>query len=256
MPGFNSDIASGAILQTAIPDAQRAAAARSLPRMQPVEGGWITVDEAYVAQIGEKQRLLAARPQDVLQLMPQAEAAAEELCSAVLEALDQRPDFEVSAASVRRPDGQHVTRDQAPLRMLSKLLQEDLCILQKIEEEHVLTGALLCFPASWTLTQKIGKPLTRIHTPVPSYGPVAARVQRLFDGVRPGRPMWRANLLRYEDPTLFQPRTEDNPRPVGSPRSPYERSERQTVLRLPKTDAVVFAIHTRIVRSDPQSPEK
>ena len=127
--------------------------------------------------------------------------------------------------------------------------QEDFCILQRQGDEHVLTAALLCFPSAWTLSEKIGRPLTSIHIPVPSYDAgIAARVQRLFDGVQPGRPVWRANHLRYDYPDLYQPHTEANPRPVGNPHSPYERSERQTVLRLPGTGAVVFSIHTTMVQ--------
>lgn len=148
------------------------------------------------------------------------------------------------------PDWVTVVVDRlAPLVTLSRLIQEDICILEKRGGEHVLTAALLCFPASWTLAEKIGKPLTRIHDPVPEYAAqIAVRVQRMFDGVRVGLPMWRANLLGYDDPALYQPQTEGAPRPVGNEVSVYERSERQTVLRLPKTGAVVFAIHTAVVK--------
>jgi len=41
---------------------------------------------------------------------------------------------------------------------------------------------------------------------------VAKRVQRLFDGIKPGRPMWRFNVLEYVRPDLFQPRSETDPR--------------------------------------------
>ena len=114
---------------------------------------------------------------------------------------------------------------------------------------HVLSAALLCFPASWTLAEKIGRPLGAIHGPVPDYDAgIAARVDRLFSGVREGRPLWRANLLRYEDPALHQPRTEADPRRTGTAESPYLRSERQTILRL-APDLVLFAIHTSVVRA-------
>jgi hypothetical protein len=136
--------------------------------------------------------------------------------------------------------------------MLSQLIQEDLVIHQPMGQVHGMTAALLCFPASWTLSQKIGKPLVGIHAPVPEYDTrLAKRVQRLFDGVQVDHPIWRANLLRYDDPTLFQPRTEGNPRPVGTDQSRYERSERQTLFRLPQSRAVVFAIHTVVEQVDP-----
>jgi hypothetical protein len=122
--------------------------------------------------------------------------------------------------------------------------------LQKQGDEHVLTGAVLCFPASWTLAEKFMKPLVRIHKPVDSYDAnIAKRVQRLFDGVRVGRPVWRFNALHYADAELFHPRTEDAPREDDYEEQRFLRSEKQVIMRLPETDAVVFAIHTFVVEA-------
>jgi dimethylamine monooxygenase subunit A len=246
---------SDPILQPSIPDPQRVAATARLPAMQPVEAGaMFTVDSAYGAQLAEKARLIAERRDMVLRVLSGAEAAVDEVLEFALANLAQRPDFRVSGRSVTRPDGETVQlRQDEPLVTLSRLIQEDLCILERRGEEHVLTAALLCFPAAWTLSEKIGHPLTRIHVPVPVYDDgIARRVQRLFDGVQVGRPLWRANLLRYDVPDLYQPYTEAQRRKVGAPDSPYERSERQTVLRLPRTGAVVFAIHTTVIRRPTQ----
>ena len=101
-----------------------------------------------------------------------------------------------------------------PLLTLGRLFQEDFCILEQTGPEHALTAAILCFPASWTLSQKLGRPMTEIHIPVESYTPdIARRVQRLFDAIRPDQPLWRANSLIYDDPTLHQPRLEGERRP-------------------------------------------
>jgi hypothetical protein len=130
---------------------------------------------------------------------------------------------------------------------LATLLQEDLCLLEKQGDEHVLTGAVLCFPSNWTLDEKIGRPLMRIHKPIPEYDEgVGKRVQRLFDGVQPGMPIWRANSVVHDAPDLFQPKCEAEVKPYST-NGRYLRSERQTVLRLPKTRAVLFAIHTSVV---------
>ncbi len=77
---------------------------------------------------------------------------------------------------------------------------------------------------------------------------ITRRVQRLFDGIQVGRPLVRFNALRYRDASLFQPRREGDrrPRPLGDVE--YVRSERQCLFRLPRTDAVVFAIHTTVLR--------
>src|SRR5262249_31959620 len=44
---------------------------------------WFELDEDYAAQLAEKERLLAARRDEVLQMRPQAEAPARELLAAV-----------------------------------------------------------------------------------------------------------------------------------------------------------------------------
>ncbi len=239
------------ILQSRVPGPQRSAAAARLPAMQPVAPGeWLSVDDAYAPQLAEKARLIAWDRSRVIRVLPEAVDAVAELFAVVLAELAMRSDYGFDGDAVVRPDGERVTLDVSdPLGTLSRLVQEDFCILQKQGDEHVLTAALLCFPAAWTLGEKIGRPLTSIHVPVASYNEgIAKRVQRMFDGVQPGRPVWRANLLRYDSPALFQPHTESAPRPVGTPDSPFERSERQTVLRLPGTGAVVFSIHTTMIR--------
>ena len=125
------------------------------------------------------------------------------------------------------------------------MMQEDFCILQPGSDgHHVLTGALLCFPASWTLSEKIGRGLPGIHQPVASYDPqVTRRVQRLFDAIRP-------DALAYAQPDLFHPRPEADQRPPFSPEpggpQGYLRAERQVLMRLPVTRAVVFAIRTYV----------
>ena len=95
----------------------------------------------------------------------------------------------------------------------------------------MLTGAVLCFPSSWTLADKLGKPLLRIHAPVASYdAQMGARVQRMFDAIRPEQPLWRANLLRYTNPALYQPRPEFAPKDKRDD-GDFVRSERQCLLR-------------------------
>lgn len=220
-----------------------------LPGMLPCGAeDWIRADEAFAGQMAERDWLIATRQPLVHALLPEGRAAAEELLETVLEILSRRPGYAVDPARVTRPDGVEVRVDRAfPLVTLGRLVQEDLCLMQRQGAESVLTGAILCFPASWTLAQKIGQPMTGIHRPVHHYDEeIARRVQRLFDMVRLGQPLERYNALVYDDPTLFQPRLEFDRRPYAVERL-YLRSERQCILRLPVTEAVVFSIHTHIV---------
>jgi len=222
-----------------------------LPGTGPVTpGDWLRVDEAYAPQIALRERLIAARHDQVHALMPQALKPAQELLSLVLAEVAARPDFQVNETSVIRPDGKTVQLNfDKPLLTLGVLVQQDFCILQRMGDEHVLTGAILCFPASWTLAEKIARPLTTIHDSVPEYGnELARRVQRLFDAVRPERPLWRVNLLLYHDATLHQPRLETDRRVKSPGQARFVRSERQCISRLPESDTIVFAIHTVVVR--------
>jgi hypothetical protein len=230
------------ILQEALPEAQRGAP--GLPGVAPcAPDDWLRVDEAYAAQMACRERLMAERPEAVLWAEPGAQTAAQEVLDEAL-ALLPSLGFDVGKVAVTCPDGRRVALDRdRPLRTLGHLVQEDICILEKCGDEHVLTGAVLCFPANWRLADKAGRPLVGIHAPVAEYdADLARRVQRLFDGVRAGRPLWRFNRLRYAEADLHQPWRRNTDAPMR-----YQRSERQCILRLPKTDAVVFTIHTWVV---------
>lgn len=226
-------------------------AGRSLPGIAPLTlADWLMVDEAFGGQMTERARLLRDQREDVLAVTPEGAAAAQELLEYVLSWLaDHAPGYVLRNETVTRPDGVDVRLDQSdPMGTLGHLVQEDMCLMEKQGDEHVLSAAVLCFPASWRLAEKIGRPLTSIHVPVAEYDAgLARRVQRLFDGVQVDRPLWRFNALRYADPKLHQPRSRVQPSVAGGADYPYLRSERQCVLRLPKTRACVFSIHTFVI---------
>lgn len=222
---------------------------RRLPGIQPVQGrDWLRVDEVYAAQMALRDRLIAAQPQVVHALLPEARPAADELYATVLDWLRGESGFSVTDHSVTRPDGVTVALDASePLLTLGRLVQQDLCLMEAQGDEYSLTGAILCFPASWTLAQKIGRPMTGIHGPVKIYdAQLAARVHRLLSAIRPEQPLWRMNFFTYDDFMLHHPRVEGDWRRQPTGQS-YVRCERQTLLRLPQTRAVLFAIHTIVV---------
>lgn len=229
-------------------------ASRGLPGMASLAmEDWLLRDEAFAAQMVERARLLREWRGDVLAVMPGAEAACDELLETVLGWLaDHGRGYVVGEKAVHRPDGVDVILDRAdPMGTLGNLVQEDLCLMERHGgDEHVLTAAVLCFPASWRLADKIGRPLSEIHVPVPEYDSgLARRVQRLFDGVQVGRPMWRFNRLSYAEADLFQPVSRRQPSASGNGLTyPFLRTERQCVLRLPKTRACVFSIHSYVLR--------
>lgn len=238
------------ILQRSMPDDLVEEA--KLPGVRPLTGqGWLCVDDAYSGQIAYRRQLIARRRDQVLH--EGGADIAEAVAETFDEAMKRLPGlgFSLTGRHIRCPDGSTVDRDAgSPLAVLGRVVQEDICILHKRGDEHVLAAAVLCFPASWTLAEKLGRPLSAIHGPVASYDKsIAARVQRLFDGVQVGQPLWRNNMLWYDDPDLFQPRSESAPkRAAPDPaKAAYRRAERQCILRLPITGAVVFSIHSYVV---------
>jgi dimethylamine monooxygenase subunit A len=223
-----------------------------LPGVLPLEtDDWIRVDDAYAGQLAERDRLIGEKPDIVHAQLPEGRAAADELYAIVLDRIVDLPGYYLAGDYVTRPDGVKVLCDpDRPLLTLGRLVQQDLCLMEAAPDGHRLTGAILCFPASWTLAQKIGRPLMGIHDGVAPYtGDVGRRVQRMFEAIRVDQPLWRMNFLTYDDPVLHQPRLEGQrrPRPTGHF---YIRSERQCFVRLPVTRAVLFSIHTYVVRAE------
>lgn len=232
------------ILQDSLPLEMRGPS--RLPGVAPcAPDDWLRVDEAYGPQMALRRRLLAEQRGAVLWCDPQAEAATREVLCDALKLLPGLG-FEVAQDCVICPDGHEVALERsAPLLTLGQLVQEDICLLQRRGAEHVLTGGVLCFPAGWNLAEKAGQPLGQIHAPVAEYDArLEGFVQRMFDRVQPGRPICRFNRLTYDNPALFQPQKSDR---KGAQR--FIRSERQCVRRLPHSDAVLFSIHTFLLRA-------
>jgi hypothetical protein len=129
-------------------------------------------------------------------------------------------------------------------------VQEDLCIL--LPDEHgqlVLAAACVCFPSHWKLADKMGKPAWDIHGPVPRYDDeLAKKVDTFLDRLRPPAVMKRRNWTIHESPDLFAPHAPAAADHTIRPEDLWLRSERQTLRRLPETDAVVFTIRTQQVQ--------
>lgn len=212
---------------------------------------WAMTDECFGAQMALADRLIATRPEEVIADSPDAEPAARELLDLVLDRIEWAPGYQTTATEVTRPDGVTVPLDhERPLITARRLVQEDLLLHLEGPNEHYLAAGVLAFPASWSLGEKMRMGLRRIHGPVAPYtDDVAARVQRLFNGLQPKKPIMRSNFLTYAKPDLFHPATEAANRDPDE-RPNYLRVERQCLMRLPVTRTVVFTIHTFVLAMD------
>jgi hypothetical protein len=249
-----------AICQNTLPVApwMDALAAR-LPGLQPVaEGDWLRVDDAYAGQMAYRDRLLKERRDEVVMRAAGPVEAEAVLLDQVIAAVLALPGFARVEGGIKRPDGLVIdpAREDSAIIAAARLAQEDFLILEQTGDGHVLTSAVLCFPASWSLHQKIGRNMLRIHEPVDSYDDgIAKRVNRVMDVLQQGNAVWRANVLCYNDPELHQPRLEHERRPFDPAAPVWVRVERQSLKRLTET-ATVFAIHTYLVPLEELTPEQ
>ncbi len=233
--------------------AARTAVAPGIGPLAPED--WLHVDEDHAAQMALRDALILGPEREDLGpavMTAGGEAAAAELSEAVAEEVVARHGARRESGAVVRRDGVRVALEGDPMAVAGRLAQEDFLVMEKPEgaAEHVLTAGVLCFPAHWRLDEKIGRPLPRIHLPVTEYpGALARKVQRFFDGVKPGRPLMRANWHFAASPEIVTPAHEaeklaNYSRRLAADGPAWLRVERQTVLRLPRTGATVFGVRT------------
>jgi hypothetical protein len=234
------------------------------------ESAWFEFDERYPAEITEKRRLLATMPTDVFAVTPESEDARAEALALIVAALTtHHPDWfrRDGSATLRN----HLTGETwdlrccDPLDLAGRLVQEDLCLIQNGEEGPVLTAASLCFPSRWRLLDKIGKRLAAVHGPVPLYAErLAGPVDRFMRYLKPGHIASRLNWSLLDDPALFQPggkwqlQARPNITATNAGSRIFLRVERQTLRRLPATQAVLFGIRVHVypVRSVIDRPDR
>lgn len=210
------------------------------PGLSPLDmRDWTVRLPDFAAQMAYRRRLLAEQADVVLGALHEGEEPALELLEMLLAHLgDPRP----------------LTLEDrfCALTAIGRLVAEDFCLLvpDVPSGEYRLVAAVLCFPSRWLLSEKLGRPLTPIHTPVPGYaGGLAQRVNRVFEALRPDRPLVRVNWTVHTTAELFLPQSE------GQKSAAFEhdraarfylRTERQTLVRLPRTGAVAFGIKTSV----------
>jgi hypothetical protein len=221
------------------------------------ETAWFEFDARYDAEMAEKRRLLASGHADVFAAMPASDAARAETLELIAAALvTHHPDwFSRDGVTLHNhlTDEAWDTGSTDPLELAGLLVQEDLCLIQNRHDGPVFTAASLCFPSRWRLLDKIGKPLTAVHGPVPLYADRLARpVDRFMRHMRSGHIVSRLNWSLLDDPALFQPggkwriETSADITPENAGNRVFLRVERQTLRRLPVTEAVLFGIRVHV----------
>lgn len=150
--------------------------------------------------------------------------------------------------------GQPTSLPYAPLDWLGRQVQEDLLLLRADTAQGIpLVAGQLCFPNAWCLEEKLGKSFLAIHQEVPLFAEHIGRSSYLLlERLKVGRPAWRLNWAIKNTPRLnltpryayevAQTQRELTPETIGT--RCLLRVERQALIRLPRTQDILFTIHT------------
>lgn len=146
-----------------------------------------------------------------------------------------------------------IKTDEPLLIAASRLVSDDLIIMDKRDGVWTLVAATLCAPTFFNAQYAIGKSLSLLHDPIPSGDfDLSGRIARVFDNFAPDMVLERFNWTvqwgdeRYTPNGAKLREAAQNAQLNDAPNMLYERVERQTIRKLPKTGAVVFTIRIRL----------
>ncbi|MDX8477670.1 DUF3445 domain-containing protein [Mesorhizobium sp. VK24D] len=228
---------------------------------------WIEVDQFLLPHLAEKRRLYAEIPEKIFVEEGDSRDAQQEVLDLLAAHLPAKyPETHRGAGSGVEVVGLQGAIDAlppelsgAPLAQASLLVQEDLILMRRDERGWRLAAGSLCFPSSWSLLEKFGKPLQQIHAPVPGFGPgsrPAEIINRMFDGLQ-GQAVERFNWSIQAGDALYHPLSNiqridrATNRPTRFPDGDinahaFMRVERQTLRKLPVSRDILFTIRIHL----------
>ena len=210
---------------------------------------WIEPDEDYPHYLEHKLGLKELQQQHIFDALPSAYAAQQELAFELKRHLLEQHSHlycPVADGLSYMPNGIELAAANGhPLWQASLWVADDLLIMEKLDDQYCLTAASLCSPSNWHLAEKIGQPMARIHDPVPTlHEKLTPKIDRFFDHLIVGKPVRRFNWSLQANNQLAQ--LPEN-KVIHAANTPlYYRCERQTLTRLPKTNAIAFTIRVYI----------
>ncbi len=204
---------------------------------------WLAPEDLPV--FAAHKQALTGNPEVFAQL-PDSTALQQEFADFLLQHLlsHHAQDYRQNAGRLYHSSGLNWPCRNSDLWQASQWIAEDICLLQisaaAKQNSYQLLAASVCSPSNWRLADKIGRTVAEIHAPVPGYQETLnQRVNRLFARLPVGKILLRynwslqpGNALNWQDRHV-----------TGADRkNPHWRIERQTLLRLPDSGAIVFGI--------------
>lgn len=204
--------------------------------LRPIpESAWLEGGEADPA--ARKDPLLAAHRDLVWGETPASHSGQVESLEMVQAALGAAP----------------VPASLPPLLAAALRTPDDLCLMEKRDGAWRLTALSLSAPSFFTASEALGKSLAELHAPVNGFAErFLTRVERLFEGLRPGLVLERRNWTVINSDALFTPYAAPIRARIGEIAAPsagrilHTRVERQTLRRLPRTGGALFTIRIHL----------
>jgi len=134
---------------------------------------------------------------------------------------------------------------------LGRVWEPDFVLLRPDENgAFAMVAACVCFPSSWRVTDKIGRPLQAIHEPVPGLNTaLGPAIDRYLSHLKPGAAALRSNWGLSRSPELNHHPDRRLP-PIEPPLKPEEvfvRIENQALVALPESGGILFGIRLEII---------
>ena len=222
--------------------------------------GWLEAGDDLAAQIPERLELAEESREVVYQELPGYRTAIDDLVALVIANLKEfhRDRYLFTPTTLT-----HIATTTSiefgaedVLLKLASIIGEDLVVLARENDEWRIVAGAVIFPSRWKLTEKIGKGMDAVHTPVPGYATALAPfMTATFDKITSDRPVWRKNWSLHSTEDLFQPTSIHAP---AEPQDYWWRTERQTLTRSAQGEYLYFTIRNRAeplawIKEDPEA---
>ncbi|KAL6715178.1 hypothetical protein ACLMJK_007442 [Lecanora helva] len=231
---------------------------------------WIELDNHYLRFHADKARRIKEREEKCCHTAPEAMDGAIELLEELCDYLPRRYPTLFRAT----PTGIHnlatnetfnITQrplPEDPMTTSARLIQDDLAIMfEKPDGQYYLLAGAILLAGFWRLSDKLGMPLSEIHTSgdVPGFkSKLEKGMMNFFRRVQPQNPVLRNNYFLQVDDSLpwstsiGSEDADETSEAIGwntaeknkAIEHHYFRSERQSLRRLPRSGGVVFTIRT------------
>ncbi|GIO06682.1 hypothetical protein J31TS6_27100 [Brevibacillus reuszeri] len=232
----------------------------------------IELTDKYVDEIRLKRELLTNHPERCYQSSSQTLAAQWEIVDLILHNLVgfypeqfklEKKDEQWIFTNVQMKEniaftfGDRTTLELEPLDFIGRHVQEDLLLMMQRDGDLFLDAGLLCFPANWSLYFNVGMTFKEIHSPIPGFQSeslddrILQFLMRIEAGAPWGRKNWSLMAGNKLDTSLEtfaewgQARKQVTKENAG--KLVHLRVEVQKLFRLPKSNGILFTIHSHML---------